>query len=205
MRGLSEQKNAAPWSRIADSLLHNARNGGCDNHGIGPTPPRHLHDTRKQGWIARVEGGSRSQPDRQFAAERHAIGGQHGSARSLHQHGEEQTDGPLAQYYHDIFGLRVQLDHAFQTGVNGFYKAGAIKRYAIRDFLNAAPDNPIHDTNVLRKSAACRLISRCYADFFINRALSVQLVAAVETFETRNMVEDDDAIAGREVADARAR
>ena len=99
-------------------------------------------------------------------------------------------------------GLRIQLHHALETGIDGLDEAGAIERNALRDFFHAAPDDPVHDANVLRKSAAGRLISRRYADLFINRALGVQFVAAVEAFQARNMVEDDHAVAGRVIADA---
>src|ERR1035438_311666 len=126
--------------------------------------------------LARIEGACRAEANRQLAAERHGIGGEQRGSVALHQHGEKQTDGSLAQYYHYIFGFRIELDHTFETGIKWLDETGAVERNTVRDLFDAAADDPIHDANVLRESAACGLVSGRHADLFVDRALRVQFV-----------------------------
>ena len=112
------------------------------------------------------------------------------------QHGKDQTNGALPQDGHNIAGLRVDMLDALQTGIYRLDKAGLVEGNAIGDDLNSTLDNPIHHADVLGKSAAGRFIPRGDPDFFVYRALRVQFSGAVETFSARNVVENDDSIAG---------
>ncbi len=96
-----------------------------------------------------------------------------------------------------------ELHHAFQAGIHRFDEAGAIEGDAVGDFFHAATDDPVHHADILRKSAAGRFVARRYADLFVHGALSVELVAAIEAFEARDVVKGDDAVAGEEIANTR--
>ncbi len=112
--------------------------------------------------------------------------------------------GPCPRITTTSSALRIQLNHALHAGIHGLDETGAIKRHAIGNFLDAALDDPIHHADILRKASARRLVSGRNADFLIDRALRIQLVPAVKTFPARDVMEDDDAIAGGESPHAAA-
>ena len=85
------------------------------------------------------------------------------------QHGEHQADGPLSQNRDDIVRLRIHLNHGFQAGIDRLDEAGAVEGNAVRNFLDAASDDPIHDANILRKAAAGGLEARSHANFLVYR------------------------------------
>jgi hypothetical protein len=87
------------------------------------------------------------------------------------------------------------LDHALQTSVHRLDETGPVERNTVRDLLHPAVDNPIHHTNVLGKSSARGFVTCRYADLFINGALGIQFMAAIEAFQTGNMVKRNYAVA----------
>ena len=60
-------------------------------------------------------------------------------------------------------------------------------------------DNPVHDADIFRETAAGRLKSGGAADFLVGGALGEGLVTAVVALAAGDVVEDYDAIAGREL------
>ena len=125
-------------------------------------------------------------------------------SRPRHHHGEDEADRSLSQNHHNVFRLRIDQLHALETGVHRFDEAGLIEGNALGNFFDAVLDDPVHDADVLRESAACRFISRRDADFLVNRALGIQLALAIKTLAARNVVKDDDTVTRDVARDTRA-
>src|SRR5262249_55568366 len=119
----------------------------------------------------------------------------YGAAGALHEHGEHQANGALAHDEDEIIWMRIALDDGLETSVQRLHESGAIERYAIRDFLDAAVHDPIHYANKLRKAAASWFESSGDADLLILRTLRINFAAAIKTFTARNVVEGYDSIA----------
>ena len=112
--------------------------------------------------------------------------------------------GALALYKHHVVGLRIALMDGFEAGVERLDENCYFKRNAVRNLLDAMLDDPVHDADVLRESSTRGLEARGDADLLIDRALRVQLALAEEASAARNVVEDDDAVAGFELRDVGA-
>ena len=104
---------------------------------------------RRRKWMHEVRSAGRAKARGQLTSIRHGISGDHGGTRPLHQHRKQQTDWPLTQYYYDIFRLRVQLNDTLEAGIHWLDKAGAVERNAIRNFFDAAVNDPIHYPDIL--------------------------------------------------------
>ena len=74
-------------------------------------------------------------------------------------------------------GCGIALFDGFQTGVDRFDKRRHLERNAVRDFLHAAFDDPVHHADILRKTAARGLESGRHAHFLINGTLRIQVSA----------------------------
>ena len=83
----------------------------------------------------------------------------------------QTADGALSEHGDDVFGLGIDLLEPLEAGVHGFDKTSLIEAHAIRNFFDAAFDDPVHNAHVLGEAATGGLESRCYANLLINRAL----------------------------------
>ena len=130
--------------------------------------------------------------------------GDDGTAPQLQKHGEEKTDRPLTLHEDHVVRLRVALLHRLQAGVHGLDEGSDFERHSVRNFFDAAIDNPVHGAHILRETATGRLEARRHADLLVDGALGVQFPQAVESAAAGNVVEDDHAVAGLEAHDGRA-
>src|SRR5258708_755113 len=89
-------------------------------------------------------------------------------------------------------------------GIDRLHKAGLLERGFVRNADRAALNNPVHYADVLGKAAARRLKSGSAAHFLIRFALGKSFVQAVITSAAGDMVKHHDAVARRELGDARA-
>ena len=90
---------------------------------------------------------------------------------------------------------RMPFRHVF----TGSTKLACSKRHAlVRDLLNAALYDPVHDAYILRESAARRFKSRSDTDFLVYRALREQIVLTVKALTARNVMKHDHTITGLE-------
>jgi hypothetical protein len=84
------------------------------------------------------------------------------------------------------------------------FRSCALEWHIVGNFLDTLPYNPVHHTHVLGKATARRLKSGRDSDLLVDGTLRVQLPAAVEAVETRNVMECNDTIAGNERTHARS-
>src|SRR5208337_2933899 len=132
------------------------------------------------------------------------IGSDNGCTRPAGEHGEDNTDGPLANHEHGFARFEAQRRDPFQAGVYRLHEASLFKRNTLRDFYRAQLDNPIHHPDVFRETSARGFKTGGASDFLISRALGEGLVTAVETPAAGDVMKDDHAVAGLILSYSRA-
>ena len=95
-----------------------------------------------------------------------------------------------------IFRLRSHLLDAFEAGVHRLDETGLVEGYSIGNLFDAALDDPVHGAHVLGETASGGFIPGRDADFLVDRALGVEFAPAIEALRARNVMENDDAVAG---------
>jgi hypothetical protein len=151
--------------------------------------------------LARIERRS-AETRRKTAPKFDRIGGPYRRSCSLYQYRENKADGALPQHGNGVAGSQLKELHAFKAGIDRFDPAVLIERHARRYFLHATIDNPIHDPNILRKSAAGRFVARRDPNPLIDCALGIQASRAVITGPARHVMENDNPIPGLILGDA---
>src|ERR1039458_5918796 len=107
-----------------------------------------------------------------------------------------EADGALADDEDGVISREVEHLHTLQNCVHGLDKGGLLKRNVVwnRHYAMAGGD-PIHDANVLGKSATRRLEAGGDANLLIERTLCGCLLATVVALAAGHVVEDHHAFA----------
>ncbi len=124
------------------------------------------------------------------------IGGEDAGSSAAGQGGVHEADGALADDQHSVVGCQVEHLYALEDGVDGLQECSLLEGNAVGNRHDTtAGGDPLHDADVLGKSAATGLKTGCRADFFIEWALRRSLLAAVVALAAWHVVVDDDTVA----------
>lgn len=148
-----------------------------------------------------IDGKCCTTQSRQFQAARDRVSGENRTTAQFQEHCEKQPNRSLTLDKHNVARLRIALLDCFEASIERLDEGRDFKRNAMGNLLDATLDNPIHDADILRKSAAGRFKTGSHAHLFINRALGVKFALAVEAFTAGDVMEDNDAVAGFDARD----